>query len=98
LVAAARERCAAELEYALHAQEKEVLTIDRAAQESGYNAESLRRLLRSNPTLNAGRPGKPLMRRGDLPHKATKRVVPRNPQQYDARADAQSLLGRQGVN
>lgn len=97
-VAATRDRCATELETALHTEEQEVLSIDMAAKESGYNAEYLRRLLRSNPALNAGRPGKPLIRRCDLPRKATKSLVRRLPELYDARADAQSLMGRQGVN
>ena len=95
-VAATRERCASELETALHTQEKEVLSIERAANESGYNAEYLRRLVRNNPELNAGRTGKPLIRRCDLPRKTVKSLVRRSPQLYDARADAQSLMSPPG--
>jgi hypothetical protein len=87
-----------ELESALHAEEMEVLSINRAANESGYNAEYLRRLLRNNPELNVGRRGKPLIRRCDLPRKTAKSLVRQIPELYDARADAQSLMGRQGVN
>jgi AraC-like DNA-binding protein len=96
-VAAARERCANELETVLHTTKNEPLSINQAAQESGYSAEYLRRLLRETPALNIGRVGKPLIRRRDLPRKATTTLVGRTPKRYDVAADAQSLVGRQGV-
>jgi hypothetical protein len=95
-VAAARERCATELETVLHAQQSEALSIDQAAVESGYNADYLRRLLRTTPALNAGRAGKPLILRRDVPRKA-KSLVRGIAELYDASADAQSLMSRQGA-
>src|SRR4051812_14653507 len=65
------ERRAAELESCLRIQADFRLSIQQAALESAYSEEHLRRLLRENPQLNCGRPGKPLIRRGDLPRKAT---------------------------
>ncbi len=93
-VAAARERCATELETCLHKLDSEVLSVEQAASESGYNAEYLRRLLREKPELNAGRVGKPLIRRRDLPRKATA-LVGNGRDVYDVSADAQSLMSRQ---
>jgi hypothetical protein len=97
VVAAARERCATELEAVLHTHDSQALSMDTAADESGYSAEHLRRLLRDTPALNAGRAGKPLIHRRDLPRKAIK-VVRSGPMMYDVTADAQSLVSRQGVN
>jgi hypothetical protein len=92
-VAAARERCATELENCLNVQSSEPLSISAAALASGYTQEHLRRLLRENPGMNAGRNGKPLIRRGDLPLKT---VAARNAEKYDPVADARSLMSRQG--
>ena len=92
-IAAVRERCAVELEDVLHRLQSEKLTIERAAVESGYNPDYLRRFVRENPTLNAGRVGKPLILRKDLPKKAATVVHPRN-QSYDVTADARSLVTR----
>jgi hypothetical protein len=95
-VAAARERCASELETCLHKLDSEALSVEQAASETGYNRGSLRRMLRDKPDLNAGRKGKPLILRRDLPRKA-KMLVGRRREMYDVSADAQSLVGRQGV-
>jgi hypothetical protein len=62
-VAAARERCASELETSLRKCDNEALSVNQAASESGYSAEYLRRVLRYTPALNAGRAGKPLILR-----------------------------------
>jgi hypothetical protein len=96
-VAAARERCATELETCLHKHDSQALSVENAASESGYNADYLRRLLRDKPALNAGRTGKPLILRRDLPRKATKKVVRSGHVMYDAVADARSLMSRQGA-
>jgi hypothetical protein len=96
-IAAARERCASELELCLHNIDSQALSVEQAAQESGYNADYLRRWLRDNPALNAGRLGKPLILRRDLPRKATKSLVGNRPVMYDAVADARSLMSRQGA-
>lgn len=90
-VAATRERSANELEALLHTQQNELLSITDAAQESGYSAEYLRRLLRKTPALNAGKAGKPLIRRAELPRKAMS-LVGNGRDVYDVCADAQNLL------
>ena len=83
-----------ELETALHTQQNEALSIERAAQESGYNADYLRRLLRTNPALNAGRKNKPLIVRRDLPRRSKKILVGDATDVYNVRADALSLMSR----
>lgn len=95
-IAAARERCASELETSLHEHDSEALSVGQAASESGYSAEYLRRVLRDTPALNAGRPGKPLILRRDLPRRAAATLVGSGPKPYDVGADAQSLVSRQG--
>ncbi len=97
-VAAARERCASELEAALRKHDSEALSVKQAASESGYSAEYLRRVLRDTPALNAGRAGKPLILRRDLPRKAAAPLVGSRPEPYDVAADAQSLVSRQGAH
>jgi len=97
-VAAARERCASELEDSLHKHDNEALSVNQAASESGYSAEYLRRVLRESPALNAGRAGKPLIRRRNLPRKAAATLVGSGPKPYDVSADAQSLVSRQGAH
>jgi hypothetical protein len=69
--AEAVERCALQLEHALRAEEGELLTLQRAAQISGYSPDHLGRLVRQGALRNLGRPRAPRVRRGDLPHKAT---------------------------
>jgi hypothetical protein len=68
--AEAVERCALELEDALAAEDGELLTLQRAAQISGYSADHLSRLIRQGALRNLGRPRAPRVRRGDLPRKA----------------------------
>lgn len=97
-VAAARERCANELEAALHTQQNEALAINEAALESGYSAEYLRRLVRSNPGLNAGKKRKPLILRRDLPRRTRSALAGASTVMYSVEADAQSLMSRRGVS
>ncbi len=97
-VAAARERCASELETALRKHDSEALSVKQAASESGYSAEYLRRVLRESPALNVGRPRKPLILRRDLPRRVTSTLVGSGPKPYDVDADAQSLVSRQGAH
>jgi hypothetical protein len=96
-VAAARERCATELETCLHTLDSQALSVERAAMESGYNADYLRRLLRDKPALNAGRKGKPAILRRDLPRKPTRQLVGSKRRPYDIDADARSPMRRQGA-
>src|SRR5262245_23433817 len=67
--AVALEQAAIELEAALRIRDDEPLTLQEAAAESGFNPESLGRLVREKRIANAGRPNAPRIRRGDLPKK-----------------------------
>jgi hypothetical protein len=64
--------CADELAAALRRAGDEVLTLARAAQESGYTADHLSRMVRQGKIPNSGRKSKPLIRRSDLPKKTLK--------------------------
>jgi hypothetical protein len=68
--AAAFEMAAAELEGYDLERAAEVLTLERAAEVSGYSADHLARLIRRGQIPNAGRPRAPRIRRSDLPRKA----------------------------
>ncbi len=61
----------ADAEALFRSEEHDVLTLTEAAQESGYSAGHLGRLVRSGTIPNAGRPNAPKIRRADLPRKAT---------------------------
>jgi hypothetical protein len=67
--------CADELAAAFSRAADELLSLQRAAQESGYSVDHLCRLLREGRIPNSGRKAKPLIRRCDLPHKGRKRKV-----------------------
>ena len=67
------EFCADELAAALLRAGDELLSLTRAAQESGYSADHLSRMVRDEKIPNAGRKAKPLIRRRDLPTKGRKR-------------------------
>ena len=66
------EFCADELAAALMRAGDELLSLSRAAQESGYSADHLSRMVREGRIPNSGRKAKPLIRRKDLPQKANK--------------------------
>jgi hypothetical protein len=55
----------------LSAEAEELLTLKAAADLSGYSTGHLSRLIRTGKLPNAGRPNAPLIRRADLPRKAT---------------------------
>ena len=59
----------AELEELERSQGEELLTLDDAAQESGYNADSLARMIRQGKIPNAGERRRPRIRRCDLPRR-----------------------------
>lgn len=63
------ETCADELHEALRVIRDEPLSLQRAAQESGYSVDHLGRLIREGKLPNDGRPSKPLIRRSNLPLK-----------------------------
>jgi len=87
------ERCALALESALDAQAGELLPLERAADLSGYNADSLRRMAREGklPTERRGR--RLYFRAGDLPRKPPEVDGPRLVG-YDPVADARMVAGK----
>ena len=66
------EFCADELAAALLRAGDELLSLSRAAQESGYSADHLSRMVREGRIPNSGRRSKPLIRRKDLPVKTSR--------------------------
>ena len=66
------EFCADELTAAFHGAGEELLSLHRAAHESGYSADHLGRMIREGRIPNSGRKAKPLIRRKDLPVKASR--------------------------
>ena len=78
---------AGELDAALRESENESLTLQEAARESGYSERRLRELLASRDIPNAGRKGRPRIRRGDVPRKAV-----RESGGFDPAAEARDVL------
>ena len=78
--AKAVDRCADRLEEAFRLESDTVLSLQEAADESGYSAAHLGRMVRDGKVPNAGRPGAPRIRRRDLPRKADESdsAVPQN--------------------
>ena len=70
--AQAFEDAAAELDSALFSHDMEAMNLKQAAEESGYSAEHLGRLLKAGKLPNAGKKGAPKLLRKDLPRKALK--------------------------
>ena len=79
-VAIAYERCAEELEDALHDQEATLYTLQEAAAISGYTAGHLGRLVREGKISNAGRCSAPRIAHRNLPVKSD--VASRHPRQH----------------
>lgn len=69
-VGIAYERCADQLDEALRALDEEALTLQEAAEESGYSYSALQQMVSNDRLKNAGTKNKPRIRRGDLPRKA----------------------------
>ena len=76
--ARALESCADELTEALRATSEELLTLRRAAAESGYSVDHIARLLRERKIPNAGEKSRPRVRRSDLPMRPRKPVENRD--------------------
>ena len=70
-LAASLESCAAEVEQWAREWELEALTLDQAAQESGYSYSTLQHLVAGKRIPNAGSARRPRIRRADLPRKVT---------------------------
>ncbi len=64
------EYCADDLEETWRIWQTEPLTLDEAAEESGYSYSSLEKRVRSGKIPNIGKPGAPRVQRQDLPRKA----------------------------
>ena len=94
--ARALEWAALHVERAIREQADETLTLAQAAGRSGYSADHLSRLIRDGKLANVGHRGAPRLRAGDLPVRATRRVVASHAIGYDPIADARTLLSRQG--
>ena len=63
------QTCADELDVRVEAWLDEPLAVSQAAEESHYSESHLRALLKDEVIPNAGRVGKPRIRRRDLPRK-----------------------------
>jgi len=61
------ERCAGELERAVHKWETEALTVARWASEHGYAESTVRSMLSDGRLENVGEPYRPRIRRCDRP-------------------------------
>jgi len=68
-LAANLESCAVELEQWAQAWQLERLTLEQAAQESGYSYSALQHLVAAGRIKNAGTVHRPRIRRSDLPRK-----------------------------
>ena len=66
------EFCADELAAALMRAGDELLSLSRAAKESGYSLDHLSRMVREGRIPNSGRHSKPLIRRKDLPQNSSR--------------------------
>ena len=75
--AVALESCADDLEAAHREHALEALTLNEAAQESGYSYSTLQKKVASGELPNMGTKNCPRVRRGDLPRKAGR--LPRGP-------------------
>ncbi len=75
-LAAMAESYADELEEALREADLEALTLKEAAQESGYSADHLGRLVRQSKIPNVGQPHTPRIQRSDLPRKPRAKAAP----------------------
>ncbi|MFG1691211.1 hypothetical protein ACGF5M_03470 [Gemmatimonadota bacterium] len=71
-VALAYENCAADLTQRFQEWALEGLTLEQAAEESGYSYSALQKMTSTGDLLNVGEKGSPRLRRGDLPKKASK--------------------------
>ena len=86
--AALAEKFAIELE--------DAVTVNDAAQATGFSADHIRRRLSNGELNNVGNPGKPAIRRGDLRPKRKKTLARENADSYDVAADVRALRIRRG--
>ena len=67
------EACADDLDETWRIWQTEPLTLEEAAEESGYSYSSLEKRVRSGEIPNIGEPGAPRVQRQDLPRKTPTR-------------------------
>ena len=70
--ARALEWCAEELEQAQREEQLEELTLQEAADASGFSYSAIQKMVSNGELTNVGEKGSPRIRRGDLPRKPTK--------------------------
>lgn len=87
---------AGELAAALAARDDEVLTLQEAADESGYSVRRLRELIADGTIPQAGRKHAPRIRRGYLPRRPGAERTTAGGGGYDPSDDAAELAGRIG--
>ena len=85
-----------DLESVEHDSGERLLSLQQAAELSGYSAEHLARLVRAGTIPNGGRHNKPLIRLADVPRKPKQRLDKTLKKAYDPIADARDLLSRRG--
>ena len=82
--------CASELEHEGHLFSLEALTLEQAADSSGFSYSALQKMVRDGTIPNVGKKGAPRVRRGDLPKKA----VPHEPSDSEPDLAKLVLAGR----
>ena len=92
--------CAERLDSGLKAEDTTLLTLNEAAEESGFSPDHLGRLVREGKIPNAGRSGAPRIARRCLPTKSTRKShgVAEDPEQSDSSFEqiVQSII-KEGV-
>lgn len=83
---------ATELAERLRRHQDQKLTLQEAARRSGYSVSHLRYLIRDGEIPNAGRKGRPRIRRGDLPRKEPEDHGGSGDGQFDASQLAADVL------
>lgn len=69
--------CASELEEEGRLFSLEALTLEQAAESSGFSYSALQKMVRDGTLPNVGKKGAPRIRRGDLPKKPSGATEPR---------------------
>ena len=90
------ETLADELESTLRSQDDECLTLDEAAEASGFSRDHLSRLIREGKIPNAGKPHAPRICRADLPRKTGRTLLVAG--RYGDLADARGRIVRAVVH
>lgn len=85
-----------ELDQAQREQDDELLTLERAATESGYAKRTIREMVADGRIANAGRKNAPRVRRVDLPLKPGAPEGAARTAGYDVESDADALAERIG--